>query len=205
MPVLAPSAIQAGVGLFQGIKGLFGANKAQKALEKLQAPTYTPNQAIGSYYNNALARYNANPYDTQAYGMAKNNAMAGTAAGLNALQGRRSALAGVGKLVGIQDNALQKAAVSAEDQRNREFSQLGTATNMKAADDRTAFQYNQMMPYENKRQLLGAKASGYNRMLSSGIQNLFGGVGNFAKLKAFAPKSGAQQTQFDQGLGTYGW
>jgi len=182
MPVIAP-AIQGGIGLFQGIKGLFGANKAQKQLENLAPPAYTPNRAISDYYQNALGKYNTNPYDTQAYGVAKNNAMAGTAAGLNALQGRRSALAGVGKLVGIQDNALQKASAMAENQRNVEFNQLGKATGMKAADDRTAFQYNQLAPYENKRQLLGAKASGYNKMLSAGIQNIFGGAGNFAKLK----------------------
>ncbi len=184
MPVIAPSAIQAGVGLVQGIKGLFGGNSAQKQLEKLQPPTYQPNKAIGDYYGQALSRYNANPYDTQAYGLAKNNAIAGTSSGLNALQGRRSALAGVGKLVGIQDNALQRAAAGAEEQRNRAFGQLGQATNMKAADDRMAFQYNQVAPYEKKMQLLGAKASGYNKMLSAGIQNLFGGAGSFSKLKA---------------------
>lgn len=184
MPVIAPAAIQGGIGLAQTIGGFFGAKSAQKKLEQLQTPTYQPNKAIGDYYNTALSRYNTNPYDTQAYGMAKNNAVMGTASGLNALQGRRSALAGVGKLVGIQDNALQRAAAGAEEQHNRAFGQLGQATGMKAADDRTAFQYNQVMPYENKRQLLGAKASGYNKMLSSGIQNMFGGAANFAKLKA---------------------
>lgn len=183
MPVIVPSALQAGAGIVQGIKGLFGANKTQKQLEKLTPPTYTPNRAINDYYEDASARYNANPYDTAAYGMAKNNAMAGTAAGLNALQGRRSALAGVGKLVGIQDNALDKASVNAENRRSQEFNQLGKATGMKAADDRMAFQYNKVAPYEKQMQLLGAKASGYNRLLSSGIQNLFGGASNFAKLK----------------------
>lgn len=184
MPVVTPAAIQGGLGIAQGIAGFFGAKNAQNELEKLQTPTYTPNKAIGDYYNTALSRYNANPYDTQAYGLAKKNAVMGTASGLNSLQGRRSALAGVGKLVGIQDNALQKASVAAEDQRNREFGQLGQATGMKAGDDRMAFQYNQVAPYEKKLQLLGAKASGYNKMLSSGIQNLFGGASNYAKLKA---------------------
>lgn len=184
MPVIAPAAIQGGIGIAQGIAGFFGAKSAQKKLEQLQTPVYQPNKAIGDYYNTALSRYNANPYDTQAYGMAKGNAVMGTASGLNALQGRRSALAGVGKLVGIQDNALQRASVAAEDQHNRAFGQLGQATGMKAADDRTAFQYNQVAPYEKQMQLLGAKASGYNKMLSSGIQNLFGGASNFAKLKA---------------------
>jgi len=202
MPVIAPSAIQAGLGIYQGIKGIFGANKAQKQLENLQTPTYTPNRAINDYYQDALGKYSANPYDTQAYGVAKNNALAGTAAGLNALQGRRSALAGVGKLVGIQDNALQKASAMAENQRNNAFNQLGKATGMKASDDRTAFQYNQVMPYENKRQLLGAKASGYNKMLSSGIQNLFGGASNFAKLKA-NKLDNTQDLQYDHANDIY--
>jgi len=171
------------VGLGQSIIGGIGAHKTQKKLEQLQTPTYQPNKAIGDYYQSALSRYNANPYDTQAYGLAKSNAVLGTASGLNALQGRRSALAGVGKLVGVQDNALQRASVGAEEQRNRAFGQLGQATGMKASDDRTAFQYNQVAPYEKQMQLLGAKANGYNKMLSSGIQNMFGGAANFAKLK----------------------
>lgn len=180
------SYIAAGVavaGLTQSVIGGIKAGKKQRALEKLQTPTYTPNKAIGDYYTNALTRYNANPYDTQAYSMAKNNAMAGTAAGLNALQGRRSALAGVGKLVGIQDNALQRASAGAESQRAQEFNQLGRATGMKAADDEKAFQYNKVMPYEKKAQMLGAQASGYNKMLSAGVQNLFGGASNYAMLQ----------------------
>jgi len=187
------SYVAAGVavaGLTQSVIGGIKASKKQKALEKLQTPVYTPNKAIGDYYTQALTRYNSNPYDTQAYSMAKNNAMAGTAAGLNALQGRRSSLAGVGKLVAIQDNALQRAAVSAEGQRNQEFNELGRATGMKAADDEKAFQYNKVMPYQKQAQLLGGQASGYNKMLSAGIQNLFGGAMNYAKLKSLKTDGG---------------
>lgn len=182
MSFVAVSIGTAGVGAAQAIIGGIGAHKTQKKLEALQTPVYQPNKAIGDYYQDALSRYGANPYDTQAYGMAKNNAMAGTAAGLNALQGRRSALAGVGKLVGIQDNALEKASVAAEGQRNQEFNQLGRATGMKASDDQKAFQYNELAPYDKKMQLLGAKASGYNKMLSSGISNMFGAAGSYGKL-----------------------
>lgn len=185
MSFVAVSIGTGAVGLGQAIIGGIGAHKTQKKLEALQTPVYQPNRGINDYYQDALSRYNANPYDTQAYGVAKNNAMAGTAAGLNALQGRRSALAGVGKLVGIQDQALGKAAVAAEGQRNQEFNQLGRATGMKASDDQKAFQYNELAPYDKKMQLLGAKASGYNKMLSSGIQNMFGAVGNLGKIKSF--------------------
>lgn len=180
MPVTAliPAGAQFAGGLFQSIFGGNRARKAQDQLEALKTPTYTPNKGIGDYYSQALQRYGINPYQSQQYQYSQNQANRATAAGLSSLQGRRGAVAGVGRLAGIQNDAMLRAGITAENQRTQNFNQLGNATGMKASDDRYGFQINKMMPYEKELQLLGLKASGGNQIMNAGLSNIFGGLGN---------------------------
>lgn len=181
---LAIPAIQAGVGIIQGILGGSRAHKAQNALENLQTPTYQKSQSIQDYYNKALQRYNINPYQTNAYQQQQRNIQRGTATGIGALQDRRSAVGGITKLIQAQNDASLNAGTAAERQQSQAFGQLGQASTMQQGEDRMAFQVNQMMPYEKKYNLLTAKASGGNQMANAGMSNIFGALGTAGQMQS---------------------
>lgn len=182
MPVTL-GAIQAGAGLVQGIAGFFGGRKAQKELERTPTPTYTPSKSILDLYNEAKNRYSANPYQSSMYKLQSQQIQRGTAQGLGALGDRRMALGGVNSLIQGQNDAMLKAAAAAEQEQSQRFGQLGQAAGMKAGEDQRMFQYNQLMPYEKKMSLLGAKASGMNQLMNAGLSNVFGGIQGMGQAK----------------------
>jgi hypothetical protein len=174
LPLAAGLAIGQGVmGLAQTILGGSAAHKAQKQMEGM-VNNYQPNQSIMDYYSKALNRYNVNPYNSNLYQMQSNNIQRGTASGINALQDRRSALAGVSSLVQGQNDGLLKAAAAAEGQQGQALNQLGHATGMKAQEDSKKF--------DMKYNLLAMKAGGNNQTMNAGIQNMFGGMGGLANM-----------------------
>lgn len=185
LPALAAAApiLQGIGGLVQSIFGGSRARRAERALERLQTPTYEKSKAIGDYYSKALQRYNINPYQSNMYNQQQRNIQRGMAAGINALQDRRSAIGGISKLVQSQNDASLNAAAAAEGQQAQAFGQLGQASQMQQGEDRMAFQVNKMMPYEKQLSLLGQKAAGGNQMMNAGIQNLFGGVSSLGQMK----------------------
>lgn len=174
---------QAGLGILQTGIGAIRASKAQKQLEKMQSPTYAPNQSILDYYSKALSRYNTSPYETAAYKQQSQNIGRGTAQGLDALRGRGGSVAGVNSLIANQNNALLNAGVQAENRKAQEFSTLGSATGMKAGEDRMAFNINKQQPFERKYNLLAMKASGGNKVEGAGISNVFGGLNAYNDYK----------------------
>lgn len=168
---------QGGIGLLQSIFGGISAKKNQKKLEQL-VDSYKPNESIMDYYNKALTRYNPNPYNSASYRAATQGANRSLNAGLNALQDRRSALAGVNSLVQGTNDASLRAAANAEREQAGQLAQLGQATGAKAAEDRYKF--------ENKYNLLAMKAAGGNKTLGAGISNAFnalGGIEDYYKAK----------------------
>lgn len=177
MPVTL-SAVQAGAGAVQAIGGLIQAKRAQKQLENLHSPTYTPNQAIGDYYSKALSRYSANPYQSSLYKMQNQNIQRSTAQGIGALNDRRLGIGGISSLIQGQNDSLLKAGAAAEGEQGQRLQQLGAATGMKAQDDKYAFQTNQLMPYQQKYNMYAAKAAGGNQIMNAGLQNTFGGLGS---------------------------
>lgn len=201
MPALP--LIQAGIGLGQAVIGGIRAHKAQKELEGLQTPTYTPNQAIGDYYNKALARYSLSPYESALYKLQTQNIGRGTAQGISALKDRRLGIGGISSLVQNQNDALLKAAAAAEGEQGQRLSQLGSAAGLKAGEDRAAFQYNQVMPYEKKYNLLAMKAQGGSQVLNAGLQNVFGGLQTQQELSLIKGMYGNNQ-QGDQTMGYAG-
>lgn len=182
MSFVAVSVGTAAVGLGQAVIGGINAHNAQKKLENTPTPTYTPSKSINDYYQEALNRYSASPYASMMYQNAQNRIAQSQAAGINALQDRRSGLAGIGAIVGQGQNALNQAGAQAEQMRRQDFSMLGRAAGMKASDDQTAFQYNQLLPYQKRMSIFGAKASAGNQMMNSGLQNMFGGISSAAEL-----------------------
>jgi hypothetical protein len=160
-------------GAAQAIIGGIKAKKSQRQLEGL-VDSYQPNSSILDYYNKALSRYNPNPYSSAMYRMQNQQAGRGLTTGLNSLQDRRSALAGLPSLVSGYNDANLKAAAAAEGQQGQALSQLGNAAQMKANEDSKKF--------DMKYNLLAAKATGNNQIMNSGLQNMFGGLGTASNM-----------------------
>lgn len=167
---------EVGAGAIQTIIGGIRASKAQKQLEKMQSPVYTPNKSILDYYNMALNKYQTSPYNTTMYKKAVQDTGRSTAQGLDALRGRGGAVAGVSNLIANQNNNLLAAAANAENRKMQEFGVLGNATGMKANEQRRAFDINQMAPFERKYNLIAAKAGGGNQVMGAGLSNIFNGA-----------------------------
>lgn len=178
---MLPGIMQGVGGLAQTIFGGGRARRAQRELEKLQTPVYQKSKSIGDYYTKALNRYSADPTKSAMYQTQMQNIQRGTAAGLNALRDRRSS--SVTGLVQAQNDASLQAAAAAEQQQQQALGQLGQAAQLQAGEDKMAFQYNQVAPYEKKAALLGAKAAGGNQMMNAGLQNVMGAVNTFGQMK----------------------
>ena len=165
---------QAGIGALQTIGGWIQQHKATKELEKL-TNSYKPNQSILDYYNKALQRYNVNPYQSSMYRHSMQGAERGLAGGISALQDRRSALAGVGKLVQGYNDASLKSAATAEGQQAQALGQLGQAAGMKTQEEK--------YPFELKYGLLASKASGGTSIANAGIQNLGNAASSYSQMQ----------------------
>lgn len=176
MGPLALAGIQAGAGVLQGIIGGIGARKARRALEREPTPTYSPVKSITDYYNESQRRYQESPYQSNLYKMQAQNIERGTNQGLTAMQNQRRGQGSVAGIIQAQNDALLKAGVAAEQQRDQRFAQLGSATGAMAGEQRKAWEVNQLMPYEKRMNILGQKAAGYTQLMNAGIQNAFGGL-----------------------------
>lgn len=163
------AAVVVGGAIYGGVKAA-KAKKEQRKMEAL-ANQQKPDQGITDYYKAALKRYNTNPYQSQFYQNAKQNAERNLATGIGALQSRRSAVGGVSALLGQTNNTLRSGAVGAEQLQNQAFGQLGQATGANAQE--------QKYPMEMKYNLYGAKAAGYNQAANAAFQSAYNGLGSF--------------------------
>lgn len=180
-PLVLP-AIQAGAGLVQSIFGGIRARKAQKELERTQAPSYSPSKAISDYYNKALSRYGLSPYESSLYKNQMQNIQRSTAQGLSTMQEGRTGIGGVAALVQAQNDAMLKAAGAAEQEQGSRLNQLGQASGMMGDEHRQMFNINQMLPYQQKVNLLSQKAAGGAATTNAGLQNIFGGLSSMGQL-----------------------
>lgn len=158
-------------GAIQSIVGGGKAHRAQRQLENM-VDNYAGGQSIQDYYTKALSKYNLNPYNSAMYQLQSENARAGTAQGINALQDRRSALGGISSLISGQNNNLLKAAATAEGQQSQALGQLGQATAMKDREDKYKF--------EAKYNLLSAKAGGANQTTNTGLTNAYNNLSSLS-------------------------
>lgn len=171
LAALIPGLVQAGIGIAQSIGGAVRAKKARKQLEGL-VDSYQPNQSIMDYYNKALQRYNVNPYTSSLYNYQQGQIKGSTAQGIQALQDRKSALAGIPNIIQRQNDSLLKAAAVSEGQQGQALGQLGAATALKDREDKYKF--------EAKYNILSNKAAGGAAQTNAGTSNLFGGVGGLS-------------------------
>ncbi len=169
-PIPILGGIQAAAGLAQTIGGLIGGSRARRQLDNLRDPTTTASSSIADYYNRA----SASPYSSPQYRQQQQNIQRATNTGINALQDRRSALGGLSGIIRSQDDSLLKAGANAEQQQ---WSRLGDATRLKAADDQRVYNQNVLQPFQRKYSMLASKAAGGNQIMNAGLQNVFGGVG----------------------------
>jgi hypothetical protein len=211
--------VTAGTGLARAIGS--GKNARQAELEKYakQSPLYTPSKSINDYYQQALNRYQENPYQSQQYQVGAMNAQKAAAQGIGALQDRRSAIGGIGRIAAGQNAAMQNLGAQAEAQRNARFGQLGGASQMQAGEEAKAFDINQMTPYNRQLQLKQYKAQaaadenaagwgmvgqGLSSAAMMGMSGAFKGLGGAKGIKALAPVDAAGVSSFmgsDRGIG----
>lgn len=208
MPWIIP-LVTAGYSIYQSASSASKAKKAERGLEESlkNTPQYRPNQSILNYYDEALRKYNVNPSDTRQYKLAKQDIGQGTVQGLRSLQDRRSGLAGIPSLIANQNNSLLRAAVEAERRKAQEFSVLGQATQMKAGEQRQAFQQNEVYPFESRYNLLAMKAAGARADQRTSMQNAFNSAN--AAVSLVDGQNGftndyTQQTKFGNRYGTQG-
>jgi len=172
------AVVSTGLGVYTTIKGQEAQDKAQSTLEQQakNSPIYKPDKSINDYYQQALNRYQENPYQSQAYQVGAMNAQKATAQGINALQDRRSAIGGIGRLVAGQNMAMQNLGVQAENYKQQQFNRLGSAAQLKSADYQRQFDINQMTPYNRQLQLEQMKAQAAGERYNAGMQMIGQGL-----------------------------
>lgn len=159
-----------------------GASKREKELDEYakKSPLYQGGKGIEAYYKEALNRYQESPYQSAAFQQATKAAQRASAGGLRALQERRGAIGGVGRLAGIEGDTMGRAIGAAEANRNQRFGQLGQAAQMQSGEERFKFDVNQMTPYNRNLQLRQFKAQAANDRRNAGLQMVGSALGNFA-------------------------
>ena len=181
----------AGMGAASMIGGRKQQKKAQEALERQaqSSPLYKPDKSIDVYYQEAMNRYRENPYQSQQYQVGQRNIQRATAQGISALQDRRSAIGGIGRMQANQMGAMQNLGAQAEASRQQRLGQLGQATQLKSGDYQRQFDINQMTPYNRQLQLEQMKAQAAGERYNTGMQMVGQGVsaiGSLAASGAFA-------------------
>lgn len=185
---LAIGVTAAGVGAAAGGISALSANKERKASEARldqmanQSPLYQGSKPISEYYQQALNRYNENPYQSQQYLTGKKNIERAGAAGVSALQDRRAGVGSIGRIVQSQADALGSLGGQAEAQKSQRFGELGQATQLKNADIQQQFDINKMTPYNRKFGLAQYKAQAANERYNNAVAQTFNSLGNMASL-----------------------
>ncbi len=156
------------------------AKQAEQNLENLKTPEYQQNQSILDYYNKAMQRYQQNQYQSAFYQNGIQQGNRSTAAGLNALQDRNSAVGGVSRLTALQNQNALNTGIQAENIESNNFGQLGSATQLRAGDQQYQFGVNQLFPYQTKANMYAAKAAGATQVANAGWQDISNGAGMVA-------------------------
>jgi len=181
--------IAAGISVGSAILGGIKSGKARKEQKASEAqlenmaqnsPLKKESKALNDYYQEALNRFNENPYQSAAYQQTMQNARRTTASGLSALQDRRSAIGGISKLGGMERGASQGAIAQGEQMKAQRFNQLGQATQMKKGAEDELFDINTMTPYQRKLQLEQMKGAAAGERYNAGMQMVGQGLSNAA-------------------------
>lgn len=175
--------IQGGLGLGQMIGGAIGAAKGRKELKSLlaNAPKYTPDKGLMSYYNQAQQLAGVSPTQSAAYKRQMQNINRITAGGLQSAQDRRGGLAAAPSLARSASDAALNAEIAGEQQQAQRRGQLFSAAQAAAGENKTAFDINVMRPWETKAQMAGQRAAGGAQAFNIGASNIFGAGSSLAQ------------------------
>jgi len=198
----------------QALLGAYNASQARKQANEYQAkmeqmakssPLQTQSPELANYYQQALNRYNENPFTTPYYLESIKQANRGAANAIGAMQSRGAAIGSIGRInQGLMDNS-NRAIGSAVQNKNQQFSQLGSATQMKKSERDQMFDINQMTPYNRMLQLQQLKTQAANDRYNAGLSMAAQGVGNLAQLdiaKQMYP-NGADNSNANKGSGSF--
>lgn len=202
--------IQGGLGLGQMIGGAIGAAKGRKELSSLlkNAPQYTPDRGIMSYYNQAQQLAGVSPTQSAMYKRQMQNINRITAGGLQSAQDRRGGLASASGLARSASDAALNAEIAGEQQQAQRFGALGAAAQAAARENRSAFDINVMQPWQTKAQMAGQRASGGAQTFNIGAGNIFGAGSSIAQSDLYKQIYGGRKTpqtideDVDFGLGS---
>ena len=189
MPVtigLVSAGVQGLAGLYQSATS--GRQEKENELNAFakQNPLAQRSKSIDEYYQNALNRYNENPYQSLQYQIGQKNIQRATAQGLSALQDRRSAIGGVSRLALGQESGLQNLGAQAESQRNARFGQYGQAAQLQNQQDKYLFDVNKLTPYNRQFGLKQYGAEAANQRYNAGLQMMGSALGNAAQIGAMS-------------------
>jgi len=167
--------------------------KKQEAALKSQvanAPKYEGSSALSDYYQKSLQQANTAAQQSAMYkqnmNLIRRNLGQGLAAGAGSGQLGQGQVA---KLVAGANDASSNALVNAEQQRERRFNALGSASQMKSGEDYKKFQINQQQPWEAQYNLTALQAAQAAKMQEAGISNVVGGITSAAQVGAAKKKS----------------
>lgn len=178
------------LGLAQGVYGLYSANKAsqeasdnQKRLERQAAnsPIQKASPELAQYYQQALNRYNENPFQSAGYMEAIKQGNRTGATLLKSAQTRGQAIGNAPRIEQAIQDSKSNAIASAIQNKGVQFSQFGQAAQAKAAEQNRLFNTNQQAPYERMLQLQQLKTQAANERYNAGLSTLAQGVGNVAQ------------------------
>lgn len=188
------SWLSVGVGAASGIAQIIGAGKRkkEKALEAqaANAPKYGGDQSIADYFQQAKQQANTAAQQSALFKQGQQLQQRNLASGLAGSNIAKGGQGLVSNLVQGANDASMRNLAGAEAQKERRFGQLGSATQMKSADDMRKFQINQQQPWETKYNLLAARASQAANQQAAGFSNISGAVTSAGRV--LAAKAGAK-------------
>lgn len=191
LPFLAALPLAAKIGLAAGGAKLIGGGiqaatsgqkKAERALDKsIEAiPEYTMSPSILQYYEQAKQRYGISPTQTAMYKRQMQNIQRAGATGVAALRGARGRMAAVPSIVRSLSDSSLGTEVAGEQEQARRFSQLGSATQMKAGQE-AAVEQRKLAKQQQRISAAQAKAVGRAAVKRAGLTNIFSGLTDIGK------------------------
>ena len=190
------SVLGTAYGIYQGINSQNKADQAQARIDKLakNSPIYKPDKSIQDYYQQALNRYNENPFQSAGYVESLKQANRTAANVLKAGQSRGAAIGMAPRIDQMIQDQKDRAISGAVQNKSSQFSQLGSATNMKGSQTAKAFDINQLTPYNTRLGLDQMQMAASNEQVGTGLQAAISGVSNIGAIGA----KGLYKDWFDQ-------
>ena len=190
------SVLGTAFGIYQGINANNRADEAQARIDKLakNSPIYKPDKSIQDYYQQALNRYNENPFQSAGYVESLKQANRTAANVLKAGQSRGAAIGMAPRIDQMVQDQKDRAISGAVQNKSAQFSQLGSATNMKGGQTAKAFDINQLTPYNTRLGLDQMQLSAANEQFGGGVQTAISGISNLGAIGA----KGLYKDWFDQ-------